>query len=161
MLLTPAEVIIFDEPVIGLSRQEKNHFLSICSNIVDNGKTVIIISHSFDEILRNMDVIHIFRKGRILKTYFPSEGLNVNDLKSSIFGKDTFKKYLADSRFFSLQLVKDSLVLEKGGRDQEVIFSLDSGSGIKLEIKKGEIIGITGVFNQDFFSFVDTLTGKT
>ena len=58
-----ARVIILDEPTAALSRQEIDDLFGVIRALKADGKTIIFISHKFDEIFEIADRYTIFRDG--------------------------------------------------------------------------------------------------
>lgn len=60
------EVLILDEPTAGLDPKGRNEILSMIDNYRKaTGATVMIVSHSMDDIARSADRILVMNKGRI------------------------------------------------------------------------------------------------
>lgn len=71
-LIHDPDLLIFDEPTTGLDPILSENIWDIIWRIRSSGKTVIIISHIFDEIERHCDRVGILNKGRFLATESPS-----------------------------------------------------------------------------------------
>jgi ABC-2 type transport system ATP-binding protein len=65
-LMHDPEVLILDEPSSGLDPLMQKRFVSLIQAEKANGKTVLMSSHSFDEIERTCDRIGIIRYGRLV-----------------------------------------------------------------------------------------------
>ena len=60
------EVLILDEPTAGLDPRGRNELMSMIENYRKaTGATVIIVSHSMDDMARNADRILVMNKGRL------------------------------------------------------------------------------------------------
>src|SRR5439155_18960585 len=67
-----AEIIILDEPTGNLAPAEVETFFRSIRQLVDGGRTVILITHKLDEVLRYADCVTVMRAGRVVAT-FPAD----------------------------------------------------------------------------------------
>ena len=58
-------VLILDEPAAGLDPMGRREILSIVCSIHDQGTTVIMVSHSMDDVARLCQRIIVLEKGRV------------------------------------------------------------------------------------------------
>ncbi len=65
-LLHNPEIIIMDEPTVGVDPQSRNHILNTVLNLNQNGVSVIYTSHYMDEIEAICQYIHIMDEGKII-----------------------------------------------------------------------------------------------
>lgn len=63
VFFSSAEVIIFDEPTLGMDLHLKNRLEEIVKRLVNKGKTVIIISHDIPLVFKISDEIIILNEG--------------------------------------------------------------------------------------------------
>ncbi len=57
-------VLVMDEPTAALGPQETSRTLQLIKSLRDQGLTVIVISHSLDDVFEISDRIHVQRRGR-------------------------------------------------------------------------------------------------
>jgi ABC-2 type transport system ATP-binding protein len=60
------QVLILDEPTSGLDPLMQNHFVDLVHLEKAAGKTILMSSHSFDEVERTCDRIGIIRAGKLV-----------------------------------------------------------------------------------------------
>lgn len=65
-LLTPAKVILFDEPSIGMDAEAKNVFAELMMEEKKQGRTVLISSHDIGEIQTLSDRVLLLHQGKVL-----------------------------------------------------------------------------------------------
>ncbi len=65
-LLHNPEIIIMDEPTVGVDPQSRNHILNTVKNLNDSGVSVIYTSHYMDEVETLCKKIHIMDEGKII-----------------------------------------------------------------------------------------------
>lgn len=71
------EVLILDEPTSGLDPLMQNRFVELLLNEKTKGRTILMSSHSFDEVEKTCDKVLIIKDGRII------EHSDVQSLKST------------------------------------------------------------------------------
>ncbi|MEG0630290.1 MAG: sugar ABC transporter ATP-binding protein [Christensenellaceae bacterium] len=73
LLATDCDVLIFDEPTVGIDVGVKQEILKLISDIAEMGKGIIIISSEIEEIMKVCDSISVMRFGKIEKTFSRDE----------------------------------------------------------------------------------------
>ncbi|MET3767858.1 D-xylose transport system ATP-binding protein [Marisediminicola sp. UYEF4] len=68
-----AKVVIFDEPTAALGVKESAEVHTLIASLRDQGITVILISHNFEEVMGLADLIWVMRQGRALTSRTASE----------------------------------------------------------------------------------------
>lgn len=152
MLYRNAEVLIFDEPTAVLTPQEIQDLLKIMRNLIDEGKSIILITHKLKEIKAIADRCTVIRRGKYVGT---------------VEVKDTDEARMAEM-MVGRQV---SFKVEKSAREPgEVILSLRNlripcrrkGDPIRidaLDIRAGEIVGVAGVEGNGQTELIEALTG--
>lgn len=152
MLYRNAEVLIFDEPTAVLTPQEIQDLLKIMRNLIDEGKSIILITHKLREIKAIADRCTVIRRGKYVGT---------------VEVKDTDEARMAEM-MVGRQV---SFKVEKSAREPgDVILSLRNlripcrrkGDPIQidaLDIRAGEIVGVAGVEGNGQSELVEALTG--
>ncbi|MDR5658781.1 ABC transporter ATP-binding protein [Serpentinicella sp. ANB-PHB4] len=83
-LLNKPELLIMDEPTVGIDPQSRNHILETVKNLNKVGVTIIYTSHYMEEVEYLCDRIYIMDNGKII-----AEGTK-EALKASITNENTF-----------------------------------------------------------------------
>lgn len=65
ILITEPEVLILDEPTVGLDTESKKIFFSVIKKLKENGVTIFQISHYLEDVLEYGDTVTIFSKNRV------------------------------------------------------------------------------------------------
>jgi len=66
-LFEDSDIFILDEPTRGIDVGAKNDFYGIMSNLVEHGKSIIMISSDMPELISMSDRVIVIRAGRIVK----------------------------------------------------------------------------------------------
>ncbi|MFY4773947.1 ABC transporter ATP-binding protein [Metabacillus sp. RGM 3146] len=147
-----AEILIFDEPTAVLTPQEIKELSAIMKSLVNEGKSIILITHKLKEIMEICDRVTVIRKGEGIGTVNVSD-TNPNELASLMVGREvlfrTEKTPAAPKE--DVLAVKDLTV--KDSRQVTVVDSLN------LAIKAGEIVGLAGVDGNGQTELIEAITG--
>lgn len=83
-LLFERQVIIMDEPTAAISVQKVEDVLNLILRLRQAGKTVLLVSHRLEDLLKVCDRIAVFRHGQILPI-LENKNLGVDDLVHAMF----------------------------------------------------------------------------
>lgn len=149
-----AEVLILDEPTAVLTPQEINELIKIMHNLIEDGKTIIIITHKLKEIKQSADVCTIIRRGQYIDTV-DVKSITEEELANMMVGR-------------AVNLVVD----KTKSKPKEVVFEieglrvlderkLDAVKKLNLKVRKGEIVGIAGIDGNGQKELVEAITCLT
>lgn len=85
-LIHSPEVIFLDEPFTGLDQQGIGLLQDVLKDLKSSQKTILIVTHSFEQGMEDVDRILIINKGQIAAD-FSTENLQAGDLKRIYFEK--------------------------------------------------------------------------
>ncbi|MFJ3802869.1 sugar ABC transporter ATP-binding protein [Streptomyces sp. NPDC090088] len=125
-------VLILDEPTASLPAGEVHTVFRALRQARDAGATVVFVSHRIDEVRELADRLVVLRDGKLTADR-DLGGLGVRDIVNLILGRE-FTRVRAERREVSGDIVLQCLGL-RGRRLQ----------GIDLSVRKGEIVGVTGL----------------
>ena len=85
IMRSPAEILLFDEPLANLDPYSGKHAMKLICNIQKKtGKTIIVIEHRIEDVLeQEFDRVIILSKGEVVANGTPEE----------LFRKDIFRQY--------------------------------------------------------------------
>lgn len=152
VLYREADILILDEPTAVLTPQEVDEFFAVVRSLVDQGKSVIFITHKLKEVLAIADRITVLRQGKIVGTTKPEEATEAS-LATMMVGRDVILE--VDKKQSDL----GSAVLDISNlrvKDDRGIITVDD---ISLQIRSGEILGIAGVQGNGQTELVEAITG--
>ena len=127
VLAMEPEVLILDEPTAGLDPAGRENFLANIRDFHRNrGGTVILVSHSMDEIAQNVDRILVLKSARILMDGPPREvfaradellsaGLNVPQITRVAMALRERRVPIDPAVYTVEELQRELLALRKGG----------------------------------------------
>ena len=147
-----AEILIFDEPTASLTPQEIDELMGIMKKLIQEGKSIIIITHKLQEIMDVSDRVTVIRKGEGIGTVITSE-TNPEELATLMVGRQvTFKTEKGPSTPTEEVLAVENLVVEDYRGVEKV-------KGLNLSVRRGEIVGIAGIDGNGQSELIEAITG--
>ncbi|WP_430785827.1 ABC transporter ATP-binding protein [Virgibacillus flavescens] len=149
-----ADVLIFDEPTAVLTPLEINELIDIMHSLINEGKSIILITHKLKEIMQVCDRCTVIRKGKGIDTINVSD-TSVNELASLMVGREvsfTTEKKPAQPSEVVLEI---SNLNVKDSRNVNLVKDLN------LDVRAGEIVGIAGVDGNGQTELIEAITGLT
>ncbi|KML29586.1 ABC transporter ATP-binding protein [Priestia aryabhattai] len=147
-----ADILIFDEPTAALTPQEITELIQIMKKLIQEGKSIILITHKLKEIMSVCDRCTIIRKGVGVGTVNVRE-TNPDELAALMVGREVhFKTEKKTATPKEAVLTIKELVVEDS-RGVEAVSSLD------LSVRAGEIVGIAGVDGNGQTELIEAITG--
>lgn len=146
-----AEILILDEPTAVLTPNEIEELINIMHKLVDDGKTIIIITHKLDEIKKSAEECTILRRGRYIETVDVCD-VTEKDLANLMVGREVnlvAEKSPAQRGALVFEIQNLRVKNEKG---------LDAIKNLSLKIHKGEIFGIAGIDGNGQKELVEAIT---
>ncbi|WEG11563.1 ABC transporter ATP-binding protein [Pullulanibacillus sp. KACC 23026] len=146
------DILIFDEPTAVLTPQEIRELIGIMKRLVQEGKSIILITHKLKEIMEVADKCTVIRRGKGIGTVNVRES-NPNELASMMVGRDiTFQVNQEPYQPKGTILEIKELVVS----DSRKVRAVDH---LSLEVKAGEILGIAGVDGNGQRELIEAITG--
>ncbi len=133
-LAIDAKVLLLDEPTTGMSKVEIETLFKIMKDLKKHNVTMIYISHHLEEVFSICDRATVLRDGKNVKT-FQVKDLKIPELVQAMIGRD----------------LDEEFPKRKGNPRNEIIFSIENFKTenmkyeVDLKLKKGEILGISGI----------------
>ena len=144
-----SEIIIMDEPTATLTDHEVEKLFEVINQLRNEGCCIVYITHKLDEVFRIADEITVFRDGKYIGTYNASD-TSKNELIRLMVDRDITEMF-PDRRpnFGEVCLsVKD-------------LYQLGTIDKISFELRKGEILGFSGLMGAGRTELVNALFGVT
>ncbi len=127
-----AEILILDEPTAVLTPVEAEMLFKRLKHLKEKGKTILLVSHKLEDVLKQSDRVTVMRLGKVVDTQATSS-LTESTLACLIVGRElkrlpSRQNYPSDDTRLQFDKVSCSSL-------KELTFSL----------KAGEILGIAGI----------------
>jgi len=129
-----ANILLLDEPTTGMSRVEIDTLFEIMDDLKLKKVNMIYISHHLDEVFRVCDRATVLRDGQNAGT-FEIDKVDLKTLVKSMLGRT----------------LKEEFPVREGRPSEETILEIEEFKTDKMlapvsfSLKKGEILGITGI----------------
>ena len=139
MLYRGANVLIMDEPTAVLAPTEIDGLFQTLQSMIEQGKSVIFISHKLQEVTAIADQVTVLRRGVVTAANVPSKGVSRQELAKLMVGRDVV--------FFVDKKPKQagSVILDVKDVHAENDKGLPALRGLSLQVRAGEIVGLAGV----------------
>ncbi|MDF1602278.1 ABC transporter ATP-binding protein [Nocardioides sp. YIM 152315] len=163
-----ARLLILDEPTTNLTPQEVDDLFGSMRAMVDDGMSVVLITHKIRETLGVCDRMTVMRDGRSVETIERSD-TDADHLADVMVGGTTGPGELIDAAALGAVDAEEVEVTVSSVRDavgvsvQGLVVNNDQGHelvpGFDLEIREGEIVGIAGVAGNGQVELAEALAG--
>ncbi len=149
-LLHNPEIIILDEPTVGIDPQSRNHILDSVKEINKKGSTIIYTSHYMEEVEYLCDKICIMDEGRIISQGTKEELIQSVSAEEKIIlqVENINKKMIEEIKKISYvdkaAYVKKEITVEKKGNKadySEILEAVSKNQGhlMSMDIKKPDL----------------------
>ena len=153
MLYRDNDILIFDEPTAILTPQEITELMQIMKNLVNEGKSILFISHKLNEIMEVSDRITVLRKGQLVGTVNKSD-TTIEKLSEMMVGRPVqfeIDKKPADVKDVVLE-VKNLYITDKIHKNLAV-------KDVSFNVRAGEIVTIAGIDGNGQSELIYGITG--
>jgi ABC-type uncharacterized transport system ATPase subunit len=151
-LYRKAEILILDEPTAVLTPQEVEDLFVIIRKLVDQGISIIFITHKLKEVLSIADRITVMRAGKVIATDDPAK-TNEQALASQMVGRTVILKVDKEPAKPGKTVMKVKNLHVQDDRRIETV------RGVNFEVHAGEILGVAGVQGNGQTELAEALTG--
>ncbi len=151
-LYRAADILIMDEPTGVLTPQETTELFRVLRGLVQQGKTIIFITHKLREVLELTDTITVLRRGKNAGELVTRE-TNQAEIARMMVGREVLlrvNKTPAHPGPVVLH-VEDVHALSDRG--------LEALHGVSFDVHAGEILGIAGIEGNGQSELIEALTG--
>lgn len=150
-----ARIVILDEPFAALTQNERELLIRVVKGIRERGAGIFYITHSLEDVFLLGDRITIIKDGRIIDTR------KVSDCTREEIIKLMSGQYIKN-RYPKIGVKAGKVILSV----KDLCFE-DKLQNINFDLRKGEILGVTGLAGSGrtllakcLFGAVDNVSGK-
>ncbi len=153
-LIRGGKILILDEPTGLLTPQEVTALFDVLARLRADGHTIVFITHKLNEVMSMADTVTVLRQGRVVATLsLKTSEATPQSLARLMIGRDVVLDRLERTAPDSApHLIVDQLWVHN-----------DRGTpalqGISFNVRKHEILGVTGVSGNGQRELVEALTG--
>jgi simple sugar transport system ATP-binding protein len=151
-LYREARILVLDEPTAVLTPQETEEIFAVLRRLAQAGHSIIFISHKLYEVLEIADRITVIRRGKVVGERIPTE-TNEEDLAELMVGREVSLTVDRGESHPANPVLSVTGLRARDDRGHEQV------SGVDLEVRAGEILGIAGVAGNGQDELVEALVG--
>ncbi len=152
MLYRDADILIFDEPTAVLTPQEIDELMQIMKSLVNEGKSILLITHKLNEVKYVADVFSVLRKGKYIGTEEVAVTTEKQMAEMMVGREVNFETAKSEGNPGELVLETKNLVVE--GRNNKLAVN-----NVDFNVRAGEIHGIIGIEGNGQTDLVYAITG--
>ncbi len=152
ILYRAADILIMDEPTGVLTPQETSELFGVLRGLVQQGKTIIFITHKLREVLALTDTITVLRRGKNAGELITSQ-TNQAEIARLMVGREVLLRVDKTPAHPGPVVLHVEDLYARDDRDLEVLH------GVSFDVRSGEILGIAGVEGNGQSELVEALTG--
>lgn len=128
-----ARILIMDEPTASLTRRETEDLYNIARKLRNDGVSIILISHLFEDVYEIADRVTVLRDGKSIGTWNVNE-IDEKDLIKAMVGREISQLFPKNKVSFGKELLR-----------VEGLSRLGYFSDISFSLRAGEIVGFSGL----------------
>jgi ABC-type uncharacterized transport system ATPase subunit len=151
-LYRSASILILDEPTAVLTPQEADELFVIMRQLVNQGKSIIFITHKLREVLAVADRISVMRAGQMVGSVKPAEATQELLAEMMVGRKVILQIDKAEANPGAVILDVQELRVQDDRKHMVV-------DGVSFQVRAGEILGIAGVQGNGQTELAEALTG--
>src|SRR5712691_2124224 len=152
VLYRAANILIMDEPTGVLTPQETFELFSVLRGLVQQGKTIIFITHKLREVLELSDTITVLRRGKNAGELVSSQ-TNQAEIARMMVGREVLLRVNKTPAHPGPVILHVEDLHVDSDRDLEALH------GVSFDVRSGEILGIAGVEGNGQSELVEAMTG--
>jgi simple sugar transport system ATP-binding protein len=142
-------LLFMDEPTTTLTRKEVARLFSIVERLSDRGLATVFVSHKLDEVTEVAQHLTVLRNGRVV-TEGPIGEYDRTSIAQAMTGQEVVEQRDPPPAPSS----DEEPILQVRGLGRQGIYE-----GIDLEIRRGEIVGLTGLLGSGRSDIAESLFG--
>jgi putative multiple sugar transport system ATP-binding protein len=136
------KLLILDEPTSALNEDDCENLFSLLRDLKNQGVTCILISHKLKEVIKIADAVTVLRDGRAICTLNAHKG----EVSEKVLVKHMVGREINNIYPKRKHKRPGKVVLEvKNWNAYDPALGRNILKGINLNVKKGEIVGISGL----------------
>jgi len=142
-----AGLIIFDESTRAMGKAARLRFFDLVRSVIDSGASVLMISHQLEEVVEVTNRVTVMRDGQMVETGIPTKDIDEAGLTRLMLGRHLVSHSRVDSH------ARPELAAEV----RHLV--VRSVKGFDLDLKKGEIVGLTGLVGSGAVAVAEAIGG--
>jgi ribose transport system ATP-binding protein len=146
-LVNEPSILVFDEPTASLVQREAASLFKIIRRLRERGITIVYISHYLEEIRSLCEEVTVLRNGVDVATVDP-RAVSAAEIASLMIARDVGVMFPPRSTSLGASALRVRGLSRRG-----------EYADVDLDVRRGEIVGITGLLGSGAKALVETLFG--
>lgn len=151
-LYREADILIMDEPTSVLTPQEVDQLFATLRTLVDDGLTIVFITHKLNEVMQVSDRVTVLRQGKLVAT-LPTSQTDKPSLARLMVGREVVFRLEKNPPQQGEKLLQVSRLHTLNDR------GLPALRNVSFELYGGEILSVAGVSGNGQTELAEVLTG--
>jgi general nucleoside transport system ATP-binding protein len=147
-----ANILIMDEPTSVLTPKESDELFGVLRHLVDQGHTIIFITHKLREVMEISDRVTVLRDGKQIGTV-NTKDTNPVQLAKMMVGREVMLSFQKENVKLGPKILEIQSIFTNGDRGCKGL------SDVSLKVRAGEILGIAGVDGNGQKELVEAIMG--
>jgi len=143
------KILMLDEPTSSLAEHEVETLFRVIRSLSKQGVGIIYVSHKIDEVKEISHYITILRDGHVVETGKTSD-FTVDQIITKMVGRELTERYPERKNY-----VQDNIMMEV----KDLENSLTGLKDINFTLRKGEVMGISGLVGAKKTELLETIFG--
>jgi simple sugar transport system ATP-binding protein len=152
VLYRGAEILILDEPTAVLTPPEVEGLFKILRAMVDNGKSIIFITHKLNEVMTISDRVTVMRRGSVQGTW-ETPKIDQRTLANLLVGRAVTFAAHRHPAYTGEVVASLQRIWVSGPHNKPAVVDFS------LDLRAGEIVGIAGVDGNGQSELAEAITG--
>ncbi|MBR7832599.1 sugar ABC transporter ATP-binding protein [Actinospica durhamensis] len=140
-------LVIFDESTRALGREARARFYELVKSLIAEGTSVLLISHQLEEVVEVTDRVTVLRDGEVVAAGVRTAEVDEAEITRLMLGRHLVTHGRVAGH------VRDELVADVRG------LAAGPVSGFDLAVRRGEIVGLTGLVGSGFAEAAEAIAG--
>jgi ribose transport system ATP-binding protein len=140
-------LIIFDESTRAMGKAARLRFFDLVQSVIDSGASVLMISHQLEEVVEVTDRVTVMRDGLVVETGIPTKDIDEAGLTRLMLGRHLVTHSRVGSRARPELAAQVRHLVVRSVKDFD------------LDLKKGEIVGLTGLVGSGAVAVAEAIGG--
>jgi len=151
-LYRDVDLLILDEPTAVLTPNEARQMFQTLRRLVDQGLTIIFITHKLSEVTEITDRVTVLRDGVRVDTV-ETDAYSQSELAELMVGREVLFSVAKDAVPVGEEVLAVQGLRARSDRNVEAV------TGIDLTVRAGEIVGVAGVSGNGQRELAECLAG--
>jgi ribose transport system ATP-binding protein len=140
-------LIIFDESTRAMGKEARARFFGLVQSVIDGGASVLMISHQLEEVVEVTDRVTVMRDGQVVETGIPTQDTSEAGLTRLMLGRHLITHDRVDSHARAEPAAQVRHLVVRSVKDLDLV------------VKKGEIVGLTGLVGSGAAAVAEAIGG--